>query len=231
MRASFKRLLLAIYIDFLVYASVLYVPSWLVSEALEIDPSALTWAVFVAVEAGVWLAGRGSVGRWALGIGPRPDLLVEPGLTTRERWWTLLAGVLLVLEGSKNLVRWTEGLPIAPLLGPDLSHVVAAATISALGLLNVGAGLLVLRTSWVGAVLGAVIIVAETAGTLLHRDAFRQWAADNVVTRRALQGLPVRPDEIATMQMLTTDVMPGVMALGAVWLIAVAVRFKRLDAA
>lgn len=229
MRASLKRLLLAVYIDFLVYASVLHVPSWLASRSLDFDASFLTWALFIAVEAVVWLAGRGSIGRWALGIGPRPDLAVDGVLMTRERWWTMLAGVLLVLEGSKNLVRWTEGLPIAPFLGPDTPQWMAASMISTIGLLNICAGLAVLRAYWIGAAAGAVFCLLEVAGVLANRGAFEQWAAENVLARRALQGLPVRPDEVEVMQMLTVDVMPSAMAVGALALLAVALHLFRYE--
>ncbi len=137
-----------------------------------------------------------------------------------------LAGTLLVLEGSKNVVRWTQGLPVEPLLGLASPEWIATRAITILGGLNVAAGLLVLRTRSAGAAIGIAVLGAEVVAAIIHREDFRQWAGEAVVARRALQGLPVREGEVEMMQSLTATVLPLVIAVGVIWLLAVAVRFR-----
>ena len=151
---------------------------------------------------------------------------MEPRILERERWWTATAGTLLVLEGSKNVVRWTQGLPVEPLLGLAAPEGIATAAITILGGLNVAAGLLVLRTRSAGAVIGIGVLGAEVLAAMVQREDFRQWAGQAVVARRALQGLPVREGEVEMMQSLTATVLPAVIAVGVMWLLVVAVRFR-----
>ena len=165
-------------------------------------------------------------GQWALGIHGGQVATVEPPILERERWWTVLAGTLLVLEGSKNVVRWTQGLPVEPLLGLASPEWLATTAITILGGLNIAAGLLVLRTRSAGAAIGIAVLGVEVVAAIIHREDFRQWAGEAVVARRALQGLPVREGEVEMMQSLTATVLPLVIAVGVIWLLAVAVRFR-----
>jgi len=136
---------------------------------------------------------------------------------------------LLVLEGSKNLVRWTQGLPVEPLLGLASPQWMALAAITIFGGLNVVAGLLILRTRLAGAVIGIGVLGAEVLAAMIHRDDFRQWAGQAVIARRSLQGVPLREGEVEIMQMLTATVLPAVIAVGVIWLLVVAVRFRVHD--
>jgi hypothetical protein len=134
----------------------------------------------------------------------------------------MAAGTLLILEGSKNLVRWTQGLPIEPLLGSASPEWLAILAKSALGALNVLAGLLVLRTNWTGAVIGSCALGVELLASLVYRSEFQQWVGRAVVARRALQGIPVREGEIQFMQAMTLNVAPLAMGVALIWLLAVA---------
>jgi hypothetical protein len=61
---------------------------------------------------------------------------------------------------------------------------------------------------------------------MIHRDAFREWASQAVLARRTLQGIPVREGEIEMMQAMTATVLPAAIAVGAIWLVLVTLRFR-----
>jgi hypothetical protein len=166
-------------------------------------------------------------GQWALGMRSGPAPTVAPHVLARERWWTMTAAALLVLEGSKNAVRWTQGLPVEPLLGLAAPQWLATVAITILGGLNIFAGLLILRTRPLGAAIGIGVLGVEALAAMVHRADFHEWASQAVLARRSLQGLPVREGEVEMMQALTTTVLPGVLVAAAIWLLLVAAHFKR----
>ena len=226
-RSSRRRQLLAIYLDYLIFTALYQPVAWAIRSTVPADHWLLALAVFAGLRSlAAWALNLTTPGEWALGIHHRQVALVEPRIRKRERWWTATAGVLLVLEGSKNLVRWTEGLPVAPLLGLSSPPWLATIAIMILGGLNVVAGLLVLRTRSIGAAIGSAVLGLEALAAMIHRDDFREWASQAVSARRALQGLPVREGEIAMMQTITSTVLPAVLAVGIVWLFAIAARFN-----
>jgi hypothetical protein len=224
---SRKRQILAVYIDYLVFTAFYQPVAWAIRSSVAADSWLVALAVFAVLRTLSWLLRLTSPGNWALGIHAGQVAAVDPHILERERWWTVTAGTLLVLEGSKNLVRWTQGLPVEPLLGPASPQWAATALISLLGALNVTAGLLILRTRWSGAMVGIGVLVVEVAAAVVHRDEFRRWAGDAVIARRALQGLPVRDGEVEFMQMVFTTALPAMIAVGVFWLLAVAMRFGR----
>lgn len=228
-RPSRTRQLLALYVDYLVFTAV-YVPvRWLMIQSTPTDHWWVSVAIFLALR-GVAAALRlVSPGQWALGIHPRGARHLQ-FIRGRERWWTIAAGVLLVLEGSKNAVRWTQGLPVEPLLGGGTPQSTAVVAMTLLGALNILAGFLILRTHVAGAALGAGVLLAELFAAVLHREAFRRWAAEAVAARRALHGVPVRDGEIEFMQVVSTVVLPAAIAVGLIWLSAIAARFVRAGA-
>jgi hypothetical protein len=224
-----KRQLLALYVDYLVFSAFYQPIAWTIRSSMPAENWIIALVVFVVLRGLAWLLKLTSPGHWALGIHTGEVASVDPHILARERWWTTTAGTLLVLEGSKNLVRWTQGLPVEPLLGLASPQWVATAAITMLGTLNVAAGLLILRTRWLGAMLGIGVLVAEVAAAIVYRDDFQRWAGQAVIARRALQGLPVRDGEVEMMQMLTTTALPAVTAVGVLWLLVVALRFRAND--
>jgi hypothetical protein len=225
-RPSRKRQLLAIYIDFLVFRAVYQPVAWTIRSTVPVDSWLVTLTVFAVLRGVAWALRLMLPGQWALGTSPGDDATVKPHVLERERWWTVAAGTLLVLEGSKNLVRWTQGLPVEPLLGPAAPSWMAITAITILGGLNVVAGLMVLRTKAVGAMIGIGVLCVEALAAMIHKDDFREWAGQAVVARRALQGLPVREGEVEMMQTMTATILPTVMVVGILWLLAIAVQFR-----
>jgi hypothetical protein len=228
-RPSRKRQLLALYVDYLVFTAVYQPFAWAVRSTVALDNWLLGLAVFAGLRGVAWALKLWLPGQWALGIRTGPMAMVESRILERERWWTATAGTLLVLEGSKNLVRWTQGLPVEPLLGLAAPQWMAVSAITILGGLNVVAGLLILRTRLAGAVIGIGVLGAEALAAMIHRDDFRQWAREAVIARRGLQGLPLREGEVEMMQMLTATVLPAVIAVGVIWLLVVGARFRHRD--
>jgi hypothetical protein len=226
---SRKRHLLALYIDYLVFTAVYQPVAWALRSMAPVDNWVVALAVFLGLRGVAWALKLVMPGQWALGIRAGEVATVEPYILERERWWTATAGTLLVLEGSKNVVRWTQGLPVEPLLGLASPEWMATTAITILGGLNVAAGLLVLRARSAGAVIGIGVLGAEALAAMIYREDFRQWAGQAVVARRELQGLPVREGEVEMMQSLTATVLPAVVTVGLIWLLVVAVRFKAND--
>jgi hypothetical protein len=228
LRSSSKRNLLALYLDFVLFSAIFTPAAWLIKRAggPEIAPM-MSYVLFGLVWIGFLRALGVSPGRWAIGISRGPEAVVDGSILDRETWWTMLAGTLLVLEGSKNLVRWTQGLPPPPLLGEAGPEAAAFATVCVIGLANVAAGIQTLRTNPLGAFVGAGIVALESAATILNRQAFRDWAEGSVTARRALQGIPVRHGEVEFMQDVASMYLPIGLALGVVWLVAVAIHFQR----
>jgi hypothetical protein len=227
---SRKRRLLALYVDYLVFSAVYQPAAWAIRSTAPVDNWLVALAVFGGLRAvAAWVLKLTTPGPWALGIQAGTEATVDTRILERERWWTATAGTLLVLEGSKNLVRWTQGLPVAPLLGLSSPLWMATSAITILGGLNVIAGLLVLRTRLVGAVIGMGVLGVEALAAIVYRDDFREWAGQAVVARRTLQGLPLRQGEVEMMQTLNGTVLPAAIAVGVVWLLLIAVRFKSND--
>ena len=227
MSPSWKRQLLALYVDYLVFTAVYQPIAWVLRSIASLDNWLVTLAIFGVLRAVAWALKRAMPGQWALGIHSGQAPILEPRVLARERWWTVTAGALLVLEGAKNAVRWTQGLPVEPLLGLAAPQWMATLAITIFGALNIVAGLLILRTRPLGAAMGVGVLGVERLAAMIHRDDFHEWATRAVVARRSLQGLPVREGEVEMMQALTTTILPAVLVVGALWLLFVAARFKR----
>jgi hypothetical protein len=226
-QASRKRLLLAVYIDFLFFTGLWEPIAWAVrSQGIE-----LHWAVgFLAFAALDWTAVRflgTSPGSWALGIVRDAEVpTVWHMVRTREAWWTMLLGTLLVLEGSKNLVRWTQGLPPLPIFASG-SDEDAFVVLSALGIANMAAGLFVLRCRPIGPLLALGVLALEGLAYAVSWPRIDSWLARRVEVRRALQGREVRAEEIEFMQTIFPKMVIIFAVIAVVWIALTYVRFRR----
>lgn len=118
--ASRKRKVLAWYLDFLLYLAFFellgYFGGFFGLHIL------IKVAVFVLIEFFV-VRKMYSPGCYFLSIykaegeTEKPAIIVDPTIKSQENWLTMLVGVLFILDGTKSLVRWTEGLPIMPIMG------------------------------------------------------------------------------------------------------------------
>lgn len=213
---------LAVYVDYLFFAAIWAPLSWSLRDTVAVGGPAIALAVFAALRLAIVRFVGATPGYAALGISwTSTGLSVDAALARRETWWTIAAGVLLVLEGSKNLVRWTEGLTPPPLFGVGLEPGPSFLAISLVGALNVAAGLLVLRMRPIGALIAILGSAAELASFALGGEALASWIVRRTLERRELQGLPVREGEIEFMQAVLPAGVIGAALVGIVWLVCV----------
>ncbi|MET0340689.1 MAG: hypothetical protein ABW252_06790 [Polyangiales bacterium] len=226
---SRKRLLLAIYVDLLLFTTVSQLASWLVAQRAFSPSLPVAAFAFAAIELGILRVG-GSPGTWSLGIVRHEGVrAVLPAWPRRERWWTVLVGVLALLSGAKEATRWTVGLPPPPFMGLTLSWDQAAAVITTSGIVSILAGVGVLRTHARAALLGLAINLVTTTSWVASSAQIPAWVEARTRAQRAQQGLPQREGDI---ERLTWMLRGGVLfggVVGGVWLLVAWRRFRRLD--
>jgi len=230
--ASRGRLLLAAYVDYVLFTLVFEPGAWLLKRGgVQVTGWVVSLVLFVAVELLLVRLER-SPGRAVLGIvalDGRQQVL--PAWRARERWWTMLLGTLGISEGAKEAVRWTFGLPPPPFMGLALDWDTRAAIVTTNGIVFILAGLGVLCTRVWGTVLGVAVCVVGIASWIASWSQVPAWVAARTIARRNAQGLPVREGEIEMM----TRVLPGGALFGAVMggllLVLALRRFRRADRA
>ncbi len=216
--ASRKRRFLAAYLDYLFFGAPWTVAIWALAAlwpALQQFSFSLNILLFLVFEALLVTVVKWSPGQYCLGIvsrqhisfaslpdfrGPTPTYLVDRWLYTHERWWTLLFGVLAVLDGAKSLARWTFWQAPFPFLGTHPSAEASIAVQLFVGAAEVTVGITVLRLKWAALPLGLVVYGLLFVSTLLSWQLLPGWIEEHVVARRSLQGRSPRPGEIAFMQ-------------------------------
>ncbi|HET9252412.1 MAG TPA: hypothetical protein VFP58_09860 [Candidatus Eisenbacteria bacterium] len=240
--ASRRRRWLSVYVDYLLLGAPIAVILWAISGLL---PGIRTiWLplqilLFLLIEALLLKSVRWSPGQRALGIetfrapwepiepgDPKGVPVVNPWLLRNERWWTILPGILMVLDGAKLLVRWTEWSRTMPFFGVLLEGGAAAAFQVGLGLLEIAAGVALLRlrrwAAWAGAAYAAVILTSfTTSGPVIP-----EYVEREAMARRTAQGREVREEEIRFLRgfVPAATVATGVISL--LWMGAIASRIR-----
>jgi len=153
-------------------------------------------------------------------------LLVDPRIYNHENWLTILIGVLLVLEGSKQLVRWAMWTPPAPFFG-ILTSPSSFAVIS-LGLSGVliYTGYAFLQLKQVGFRVRTCVAVATAISIAMSWDQWDSFAREMVFRRRAFQGLSVRGGEVEFMQALMPEALIGLVLLSVAVMVVARKRLK-----
>lgn len=221
-KASKKRLVLAWYIDFLLFMAL-----WgLLSYFIGLDSSIPFWAPYLAFVIIRTVATRliGSIGYSFLSI-DKDSLCVNPGLLGRENWLSMLLGVLLILEGTKQLVRWTQIFVSQPAFGffPDdgtqiLIHIVT-------GGLCILAGYWFLKLDIRGFITGIGVALINLISDGLSWGLWDPVVEKMLMARKELQGLPVREGELEFMQSLMPE---GLIAAALVMIIAMIITYPKL---
>jgi hypothetical protein len=228
---SLQRRLIGVYVDYLVF-SALWMP---LAYGLRAQVPALgRWSTilvtFTLLEVLAFVRPGATPGSWALGIRRGAEgVYVGASWRARERWWTLLVGVLGLSEGAKEIVRFTQGLPPPPFMGLDLTWDQAAAVVTLSGVLYLITGIGVLCTSTGAAAFGVVLCSASLVSWLASFEQVPAWAEARTLARRAAQGMVAHPEEIAFMQ----KVLPGGALLAgvvsALWLFVAVRHFRACD--
>lgn len=161
----------------------------------------------------------------------KPSYLVDPWLSAHERWWTVLFGVLAILDGAKSLARWTMWHAPLPFMGAQLSSEASMAVQVCVGVIEVMVGVAVLRLKKVALPLGLVVYGFLLVSTVLSWQLLPDWVEHYVVARRSFQGLSPRPGEIEFMQALVPMGTLFVAVVATGWLILIGRRAHHAGAA
>jgi hypothetical protein len=194
--ATTRRVLLAWYLDFLLYSVVAtlasFSASWLFGS---------TWTAqlvgFVVVRS---VIGRfiETPGMMLLGI--RRDGTRDAVTFQHESWLTMLIGTLFMLDGAKRAIRWTQydrALPDFGVLPDETGQMVLSL---AWGIAFMMAGCLILRMQASGLWLGIALAAAGLASVALSWPLWDDAIARELAARRALQARTIGADEIEFIQ-------------------------------
>jgi hypothetical protein len=125
------RLLLAMYVDLLILRTPFVLAVTLLRDVLpagKLPPRVGGLIALLMAELVMLGVLRTSPGRRVLGItyaqaeGGRTVLVVDSDLKKRESWVTMLLGIVLLNQGAKDLVRWTQWHTALPVFGFDLDR-------------------------------------------------------------------------------------------------------------
>ena len=217
--ASRRRLLLAAYLDFCLFGAVWGVVLHFAPRPF--DQPFLDFVAFIPLELLLFHTGR-SPGQRMLGVRrvdpethadpgapqrSRSVHLVDPTILTHERWFTIALGVLLVNDGSKGLVRWTQWHVPEPWFGVVHGPAADVALRVAFGVTTIACawGVLQLRRWALPAML--TLIVAMGASVALGWGMWDDWAARETAARSAWQGRALDPARVQAMQSIVPELL------------------------
>lgn len=221
--ASKKRLLLSWYIDFLFFLTL-----WgLLSYFLSLDENVLFWVpylLFVVIRA---ISGKyiGSIGYLFLGI-DKETKVVNSDIFERENWLTILLGILLILEGTKQLVRWMQMFVPQPIFGIFADDTTQIIIHVVLGISSILAGYWFLKLNIKGFYLAVSLAVINIISDALSWNLWDPVVEKMVVARRELQGIPIRDGEVEFMQALFPE---GMILVTSFAVIAMLFTYRRFN--
>lgn len=191
---SRKRMLLAVYVDLLLFLIVWGLVNFLIGGQAHFIGGFIVFAVIRVI---TWKLNV-APGLYFLSIGR--DRLVDSAIYERENWLTMLLGTLFVLEGAKKLLNWTQGVAPEPFFGlmPGDTAQVALDMVS--GVLLILIGFLYFKMRVLGFWLA---VVTATGGLISVAVSWSLWTAavpQIVLTRRAAQGRVPSESELQFMQ-------------------------------
>lgn len=220
-QVSRKRTLLSWYIDFLLF-DVMWI---LLLYFLNLDsdlPFWLPYLIFVIVRF-VIAEYIGSIGNSFLGIDDKSKM-VHPNIYDRENWLTILTGVLFILEGSKQLVRWTQMSVPQPAFGFFPNEFTQIIIHISIGVLSVLTGYWFLKINIKGLYLGISVMLLNAVSDALSWDLWDPVVENMVKARREINGLEVRDGEIEFMQYLFPE---GMLIAAGLAIIVMLFTFKQ----
>lgn len=223
MPASIGRRILSWYVDYLFFAVAWVLLTYAVGAWIGIGDLLLSLIVFLIL--------RGVLGQFFVTPGAAllsidPEGNVDRATRDRESWLTLTLGVMILLSGTKELVRWTQVGEVWPFFGfvPDpVAHIAISLV---LGLLSVVAGCLILKLRRAGQLLGILLGLVYLLSAVLSWHLWDDLVARQVHARRAVQGLPVRPGEVEFMQSLFPEIVIGLCVVTILLLLVPSRRFS-----
>jgi len=246
--ASRRRLALAAYLDYLLFGIPWVLALWIGERslpALANLPSATKVVAFVVFEFVLLRQARWSPGSWLLSIrmvvptsldaASQPTLagrvfVVPASLKRHERWWTVLLGVLCVLDGSKAMVRWTMFVPPTAIFGQRIPDEIVPAVLILVGAAELALAAGVLRLRLYPILAGALYYLLFAASFVASWSVMPALVEEYAHLRRASQGLAVRPGEVELLQSFVPFLFVAVPALLVGWFLLAAYRARRARA-
>ncbi len=236
--ASWKRILLAAYIDYLIF-SVFWEVVWHFIGPSE-GPFLLKFLFFTMFELlSFWRIG--SPGQYFVSIysseqewrmsqfryNPASSrLLVSPEIFNNESWLTILLGILFILDGSKECVRWTMWTPATPYFGLEPNFVTSIIISVIFGVVYIYIGYLLLKLKRSGFIAGIGTLIIYIVSIVLSWKYWDDYVTKYVIQKRAFQNLPVREGEIEMMKMIMPE---GVIIFSIIILFVLLLVGKKLS--
>ena len=243
--ASRKRRVLAGYLDYLLLGGPWAVAMWFLADSLPPLQRAsfpLKLVIFfllevVALKLLMWSPGQYCLGIVAFRRSPfaapqdssaaKASYGVDPHLFFHERWWTMLFGVLAVLSGTKDLVRWTMWHVPLPVMGVQLTEQASIRLQVLVGAAEIFIGVAALRLNPLVLPVGLAVYGFQVVSTVLSWPLLPGWVETYVRERRSYQGLTPRPGEAEFMQAVVPIGMVVLGVVAALWSVFVGRRARQ----
>ena len=217
--ASRKRVLLALYLDYLVLSPILALGLYLSAGQFEVPTwqELLVLSIYEAIlyhvtdSPGFRFLSIRKIPRSMVGRGEVPvavgTLVVDPQVYLHEHWQTILMGLLFVAEGSKQIVRWAMWIPPLPIFGIATNQTIFAAYSMILGSLLILTGYMFFHVKRVAFWLGTTIAALMAVSTIMCWNQWDGIGRELLIRRRSFQGLPVRSGEVEFLQAILPEAL------------------------
>lgn len=221
--ASRKRLLLAVYLDFIIFGVVwAYAQEPLFSYLPQLKQVGflMKFATFTLSEVLLYKIVRWNPGNYLLSIKyldvrtvtgahfvlpGRRVAVVDARIKETESWLTIIVAVLFINEGLKSLVRWSMWTPPVPLFGFETDAVTSALSLIAVGVVECYIAFLIFKLRRPAFTAGVLYVGVSLVSTMLSWRHWDPWVEEMVFRRRAYMGMEVRSGEVEFMQRLAPE--------------------------
>ena len=156
-------------------------------------------------------------------------IVVNPNIISNERWWTVLFGILAILNGLKSLVRWTQFSYPVPFFGIMLSGYTAVIALIISGIIEFLIGVAALKLRKIIFPLAGVYYGIWLISDIISLPIIPKCAESYVKAKRAFQGLYVRPGEIEIMQKLMPILMIIAPIIFLLWAFFVFLKARKVN--
>jgi len=215
--ASKKRMLLAIYLDYIIL-STLAGFFWVFILNNKIVPFYIEMMILFVVES-ILIWNIGSPGMKLLGISnkrlPMTDFhgntrsrrvaFVDERIYHDETFYTIILAAFFLLEGSKKLIRWALWSPPQPFLAIETDALTFPIISMLTGGLLIYAGYLVFKVDIKGLIISFIVILIDIITLVLNWDKWDGYARLDMLSRRQYQNLPVNDRQLEFFQSITPE--------------------------
>lgn len=235
--ASKKRMILSVYIDYIIISTLVGLFSIFILNNKEV-PVYINIIIVLAIEALIaW--NSGSPGMKFLSIAnskiPLTDengntllkrvMLVDKTIYNNENIISLFTGILLVLEGSKQIIRWALWTSPMPFLIFQTDSMTFPVISIISGLIFLYSGYHILHLNIKGILISSIVIIIDIITTVINWSKWDEFAKIEIISRREYQGLPVDNKQLEFMQSIVPEYL---LAFTIVLLILVLISYRNV---